>query len=177
MRTLKLALATLTLAAALALPSAARAGALVEFSLGSGLQAGVGDVQRIPTNIGVAAGYGFAGMLKLEVGAFANLGDVKSSVNDATAHKTNVDLRGMVVVSPPLFPLYLRGIVGATNLVTGTKKVTYGAALGASFGLFGVGAFVEAGAMQRTYTVTLPGGLSASKDGWQVEGRVGVSIG
>ncbi len=177
MRTLKLALVTLLASAALALPSAASAGPLVEVSLGSGLQAGVGDVTRIPTNVGLAAGYGFAGMLKLEVGAFASLGDVKTSVNDASAHKTNVDVRGMVVVSPPLFPIYLRGIVGVTNLVTGKSKATYGGALGASFGMFGVGAFVEAGAMQRTYTVTLPGGLSASKDGWQVEGRVGVSIG
>ncbi|MBK9516840.1 MAG: hypothetical protein IPO09_05675 [Anaeromyxobacter sp.] len=174
MRTLKLGLLSLAL---LALPGAAHAGGLLaEVSLGSGLRAGLGDVERIPTNLGVAVGYGFTDMLKLEIGAFANLGDVQASVSDSGADGFNVDLRGMVVVSPPLFPLYLRGIVGLTNLKD-NSDLTYGGALGLGFGLFGVGAFVEAGAMQRNYQVTVSPGLTTSEKGWQVEGRVGVSIG
>jgi len=174
MRKLSLALLTLAL---LASPAAASAGGLhLELSVGSGLRAGLGDVERIPTNAGVAVGYGLTDMLKLQLGAFASLGDVKASVNDTGAGKFDVDLRAMVVVSPPVIPLYLRGIAGITDLVDGKSKVTYGGALGLGFGMFGVGAFVEAGAMQRTYTVDV-GGVTASKEGWQVEGRIGASIG
>lgn len=175
MRKLSLGLLTLAL---LAMPAAASAGGLhLEVSAGSGLRAGLGDVERIPTNVGLAVGYGFTDMLKLQLGAFAAVGDVKSSVSDNGAGKFDVDLRAMVVLAPPVIPLYLRGIAGVTDLVDGKSKVTYGGALGLGFGMFGVGAFVEAGAMQRTYTVTVPGVGTASKDGWQVEGRVGVSIG
>ncbi len=176
MRKLTFALLSLAL---LALPGAAHAGGLLaELSLGSGVRAGVGDTERIPTNVGLAVGYGFTDMLKLEVGAFANLGDVQASVSDGNADSVTVDVRGMVVLSPPVFPLYLRGIVGVTDL-SDTSSFTYGGALGLGFGLFGVGAFVEAGAMQKEYTVTVPGvpGATASEKGWQVEGRLGISIG
>ncbi len=174
MRKLSLGLLTLAL---LALPAAASAGGThLELSVGSGLRAGLGDAERIPTNVGVAIGYGFTDMLKLQLGAFANLGDVKTAVSDHGAGKFDVDLRAMVVVAPPVIPFYLRGIAGITDLVDGKKKVTYGGALGLGFGMFGLGAFVEAGAMQRTYTIDV-GGVTASKDGWQVEGRLGASIG
>jgi len=175
MRKLTLGLLAVAL---LAMPAAASAGGLhLELSVGSGVTAGVGTTERIPTTIGAAVGYGFTDMLKLQVGAFAGLGDVKASVSDNGAGKFDVDLRGMVVVAPPVIPFYLRGIAGISDLVDGKKKVTYGGALGLGFGLFGLGAFAEAGAMQRTYTIVLPGGTTASKDGWQVEGRVGASIG
>lgn len=174
MRKLTLGLLTLAL---LASPAAASASGLhLELSVGSGLRAGLGNTERIPTNVGAAVGYGFTDMLKLQLGAFAALGDVKQSVSDQGASKFDMDLRAMVVLSPPVLPFYVRGIAGISDLVDGKKKVTYGGALGLGFGMFGVGAFVEAGAMQRTYTIAVPAG-TASKDGWQVEARVGASIG
>jgi hypothetical protein len=173
MRRITLGLLTLAL---LASPAAARAGFLFEGSVGSGLRAGVGSTERIPTNVMATVGYGFAGMLKLEVGAVANLGDVKSS-SVASSSQIDWDLRPMVVISPPLVPIYLRGIAGVSSLKVKPTKFTYGAALGAGFGLFGVGAFIEAGAMQRRYELVLPGGTTVGKDGWQVEGRLGFSIG
>ena len=174
MRKLTFALLSLAL---LALPGAASAGGLhLELTLGSGLQVSTSD--RIPTTAGLAVGYGLTDTLKLQVGGFAALGDVKSTLDNSSAGTFDMDVRGMVVVAPPLFPLYLRGIAGVANVLDGPKKVTYGGALGVGFGLFGVGAFVEAGAMQRTYRVVAPvGSVSATKDGWQAEARVGLSIG
>lgn len=175
MRKLTFGLLSLAL---LALPGAAHAGGLLaEFSLGSGFRADISSPERIPTNVGVAVGYGLTDMLKLEVGAFANLGDVQNSIDNANASDFDMDVRGMLVLAPPLFPLYLRGIVGASNVINGPTKVTYGGALGVGFGLFGIGAFVEAGAMQRTYLVAVPGAGTISQDGWQVEGKLGVTIG
>jgi hypothetical protein len=49
--------------ALLAAPAASRAGGLLEVSLGSGLRAGLGSTERIPTNAMVALGYGFTSML------------------------------------------------------------------------------------------------------------------
>jgi hypothetical protein len=116
-------------------------------------------------------------MLKLELGAVANLGDVSASYS-AGGSKFDVDLRGMVVVSPPLFPLYIRGIAGATSLKSKPAKFTWGGALGIGFGLFGIGAFGEIGAMQKAYQVVDPvTAVESEKKGLQIEGRVGVSIG
>jgi hypothetical protein len=163
--------------ALLASPAAARAGFVFEASVGSGVRAGIGSAERIPTNVMAAAGWGFTDMLKLEVGAVANLGDAKSSFS-SSGSKFDVDLRGMVVISPPLFPIYLRGIAGATSLKEKPTRFTYGAALGVGFGLFGVGAFGEVGAMQHRYEIVLPAGAgTVGKDGWQVEGRLGLSFG
>jgi hypothetical protein len=174
MKKLVLGLLALTLIAS---PAAARAGFLFEGSVGSGVRAGIGSTERIPTNVMAAVGYGFTDMLKLEVGALANLGDAKASFS-AGGSKLDVDLRGMLVISPPLFPLYLRGIAGVASLKQKPATFTYGAALGVGFGLFGVGAFGEVGAMQHRYEITLPGGVgTVGKDGWQVEGRLGISIG
>jgi hypothetical protein len=116
-------------------------------------------------------------MLRLQLGAFANLGDVQGSIDNASASNFYMDLRAMVVIAPPLFPIYLRGIVGETNVFNGSTKVTYGGALGLSFGLFGIGGFVEAGATSRTYPVTVPGAPAATTTGWQAEGKIGIRIG
>jgi hypothetical protein len=175
MKKLVLGLLALTL---LASPAAAHAsGLLFEASVGSGLRAGIGSTERIPTNLMATLGYGFTDMLKLEVGALASLGDAKASFSTGGS-KSDVDLRGMVVISPPLFPLYLRGIAGVASLKQKPATFTYGAALGVGFGLFGIGAFGEVGAMQHRYEITLPGGVgTVGKDGWQIEGRLGISIG
>jgi hypothetical protein len=173
MRRISYGLLALTL---LASPVAARAGFLFEASVGSGLRAGIGSAERIPTNVMATVGYGFTDMLKLELGALANLGDARSSFS-TSGSKLDIDLRPMIVIAPPLLPIYLRGIAGINSLKVKPTTFSYGAALGVGFGLFGVGAFGEVGAMQHRYEVALPGGLTVGKDGWQVEGRVGLSIG
>jgi hypothetical protein len=156
-------------AAALALllgPAAAHAGWLVEASVGSGFRYDPSPTERTPTNIMIAPGFSFAGMLKLELGVVGNLGDVKGS-------KFDLDLRPMVVVAPPLFPLYLRGIFAVTNLTDGPQKVQYGGALGMSFGALGFGAFIEAGLVPRVVEVVDATGAKSDKTFWLAEGRLG----
>jgi hypothetical protein len=173
MKKLPLGLLALTL---LASPIAARAGFLFEASVGSGVRAGIGSTERIPTNVMATLGYGFTDMLKLELGALANLGDAKASFSNSGS-KLDFDLRPMIVISPPLMPVYLRAIAGITSLKVKPTKFSYGAALGVGFGLFGVGAFGEVGAMQHRYEITVPSVGTVGKDGWQIEGRLGISIG
>jgi hypothetical protein len=145
--------------ALLALPAAARAGAILEGSVGSGVRLNPSPVERIPTNLMLAGGYSF-GIVKLELGLLGDLADVKHS-------KFDLDLRPMVVLKPPLLPIYLRGILGVSGLVEGPAAVSYGAALGSRIGL-GIGAFLEAGALSRKAKI---GGLD--KDTWIAEGRLG----
>jgi hypothetical protein len=167
----------LVVAALLASPAAARAGLLFEASVGSGVRAGIGTTERIPTNLMATIGFGFGSTLKLELGALANLGDARASYSTAGS-KLDFDLRPMIVIAPPLLPVYLRGIVGVTSLKVKPTRLSYGAAVGIGFGLFGVGAFGEVGAMQHRYEIVLPGGVgTVGKDGWQLEGRVGLSFG
>ncbi len=163
MRRLVLSAAALAI---LAGPLAARAGLLVEVSAGSGFRWDPSPTERTPTNLMVAPGYSLAGMLKLELGVLANMGDVKGG-------KFDVDLRPMVVIAPPLFPLYARGIFAVTNLANGPQKIQYGGALGVSFGLFGIGGFVEAGIVPRVVEVTTATGKKDETHRLS-EGRVGV---
>ncbi len=131
----------LSAAVALALfvsPVTARAGGLIEGSLGSGLRWDPSPTERIPTTVMLTAGYSFP-MVKLELGALAALADVDNS-------KFDIDLRPMLVVKPPAFPIYFRGILSWGNLIEGPKNFGYGAAVGMRFGLK-LGVFVEAGAL------------------------------
>ena len=158
-------------AAALALllgPAAARASLTVELSAGSGFRYDPSPTERTPTNVMVAPGYSFAGMLKLELGLVGNLGDVKGS-------KFDLDLRPMLVLSPPLFPIYARAIFAVTNLTNGPQKLQYGGALGTSFGALGFGGFLEAGLVPRVVELVDPTtGAKSDKTFWLAEGRVGV---
>ena len=159
-------------AAALALlvgPAAARAGALFEVSAGSGFKYDPSPTERTPTNLMLAPGYSFAGMVKLELGLVGNLADVKGS-------KFDLDLRPMVVISPPVIPVYVRGIFAVTNLTAsdGPRKIQYGGALGTSFGALGFGAFLEAGLVPRVVQVVDATGAKSDKTLWLAEGRLGV---
>ena len=177
MRNLLLALFA---AAVAALPLSSRAAPLVEISGGVGSQLQP-SVERAPTNLMVAPGWGLAGFVKLELGVAAALGDVRNA-------KADVELRPMVVVSPPLFPLYARGILAVQNLVNGPTQLAYGGALGLSFGipLTGFGVFAEVGALPRNVKVDAATGApvfgaatAPTRDEfrWFAEGRAGVSYG
>ncbi len=146
----------------LAGPAVARAGTIIEGSVGSGFRWDPSPVERIPTNVMLAAGYSFASVLKLELGVVGNLADVKHS-------KFDLDLRPMIVLKPPVLPFYVRGILGVSGLVEGPAALNYGGALGVRLGLLGVGAFLEAGALSRRVKFN-----GENKDSWVAEGRLGV---
>jgi hypothetical protein len=170
----KLLVVTAAIAGLAAFPRDASAGFLLEGSVGSGAQLSP-SVERTPVNVMLAPGWGFAGLLKLELGLLGNLGDVQNS-------KFDLELRPMVVVSPPLVPLYLRAIFAVQNLIDGPTTYAYGGALGLSFSLFGAGLFVEAGVLPRNVKVDVVTNVPvvgtaahATRDEfrWFAEGRLG----
>ncbi len=143
-------------------PFSARAGGLIEGSVGSGFRWEPKPTERIPTNVALTLGYSLP-VVKFELGAVGNLNDVKSS-------KFDLDLRPMLVVKPPLFPFYFRGILSYSNLIEGPKTVGYGAAVGGRIGPpIGIGAFLEAGAIMKRLKLG-----TVEKDTWFAEGRLGV---
>jgi hypothetical protein len=142
-------------------PAAARAGTIWEGSVGSGLRWQPSPVERIPTNVMVAVGYSTK-VLKLELGAMGNLADVKHS-------KFDLELRPMLVVKPPLLPIYARAITGVSGLLEKPVGFVYGAAVGVRMGALGVGAFLEAGAVAKRLRIE-----DKDKDVWYAEGRLGV---
>lgn len=163
---MKKTLLALAAAALLAGPAVARAGFMLEGSVGSGVRTSPTPVERIPTNVMLAPGYSLAGILRLQLGVLGNMSDAKNS-------KFELDLRPMVTVSPPLFPLYLRGVFAVTNLNRSPVKYQYGGALGLRIGVLGVGGFVEAGYVPRIVQISTPTGTT-DKTYKIVEGRVGV---
>jgi len=142
-------------------PLSARAGLVFEGSAGSGLTLSPHSGDRIPTNVMLTGGYSFP-IVKLELGVVGNLADVEHS-------KFDLDLRPMLVVKPPLLPVYARAIVGVSGLVEGPSSFNYGGALGLRIGALGVGAFVEAGALSKRIKVN-----DKNKDAWYAEGRLGI---
>jgi hypothetical protein len=143
-------------------PAPAEAGPLVEVSLGQGYKLSPAPFDALGVNFMVAPGYSlFAGMLKLELGIMGNLGDVEQRSFD-------LNLRPMVVVSPPLFPAYARLILAIQGLVDSPVTIAYGGALGASFGIpfTGIGVFGEVGVLPRSV---------ASTNVWVLEWRLGGS--
>ena len=145
-----------TLTAMVLLPAAARAGFLVEGSLGKGYQVSPKPRGWEQLNLEIAPGYApslpVLSMFHLQLGIVADFADKSGS-------KTNLELRPMLSVVPPIIPLYGRIIFGVNNLFDrgpGSKReIEYGGALGASIGLPGIGflpsfgVFAEVGALPR----------------------------
>jgi hypothetical protein len=159
----KFFLALLSLAAvsvAVALPSAARADGIVEFSLGKGAEV-TPDTNAQPLNLMVAPGISFS-ILKLQLGLVADVPDVKNS-------KFDIGLRPMLTLSPPILPLYARLILAISNLTESGRErsIAYGGAVGLSFALAGIGIFGEAGLLPRSVN---------DQFRWVVEGRLGASL-
>jgi len=172
----KLLLAVAAVAALAAFPRSASAGFLLEGSVAMAAQTSP-SVERAPVNVMLAPGWGFAGMLKLELGLVGGLTDLQNS-------KFDLELRPMLVVAPPFVPLYLRAIFAVQNLINGPTTYAYGGALGLSFSLFGAGLFVEAGVLPRNVTVDVatnvpvvgtPTGATREEFRWFAEGRVGAA--
>jgi hypothetical protein len=140
-------------------PASARAIGL-EASVGKGMAVSP-EVAAQPTNLMVAPGIQFV-FVRLSLGVVADLPDVKESEFD-------LGLRPMLTISPPILPLYGRLVFAVNNLINSDRRtLAYGAALGLSFGLAGIGVFAEAGLLPRSQN---------NQTFWVLEGRLGVSLG
>ena len=147
---------------------AARAGWIIEGSLGKGATVSPSPVRQTQTNLMIAPGVTFlADMLRLQLGVVGDLPDVKAS-------KFDLQLRPMFVVAPPILPIYGRAIFAVANVFhnNGPKTLfAYGAAAGLKFGLGPVGVFAEAGLLPRSVEV-----MGVSKINWVIEGRIGANV-
>src|SRR5256885_14477229 len=97
---------------------AARADLIVEGSLGKGVKLGPSPVKAEPTNIMIAPGLTFF-ILRAELGLVWDVPDIQP-------HKSNLELRPMLVVAPPVLPLYGRVVFAVTNLIDGPRQVAWG---------------------------------------------------
>ncbi|MBN1960085.1 MAG: hypothetical protein JW841_04000 [Deltaproteobacteria bacterium] len=119
-------------------PAISKAGVIVEASLGRGAQVSPSvDDKWGPVNIMIAPGLSIGQMLRAELGVVMDMPQDNSD--------TNMRLRPMLVVSPPLLPVYGRLILGVGNLLEGPRSIEYGGALGVGASLAGIGVFAEAG--------------------------------
>lgn len=156
----------LVFASTLAAPAAARAGFILEASVGKGAQLSP-DLQAEQVNIMLAPGVTILSLLRLELGFVNNLPDTENG-------KYNLELRPMVVVAPPLLPLYGRLIFAFTNLLGRDeleREIAYGAALGIKLGLGPIGVFAEAGLLPRSREINMKDEMS-----WVLEGRLGAYL-
>jgi hypothetical protein len=156
-------------------PAAARAGFLLEASYGKGYQ--VSPTPRFweQSNIELAPGYSLStfplSMVKFQLGFVMDVAD------GSAANKTNLQLRPMVALVPPILPLYGRVIFVVNNLLKGKTEIAYGAAVGARIGIPSVGllpamgVFAEVGARPRSRDY-----VTESKLAWVVEGRAGAYL-
>jgi hypothetical protein len=162
-------------------PAAAQAGFVFDASLGQGYQVSPTPRQREQLNLELSPGFSLpvVSMIRLQLGIVTDFA-TKSDT------KTNLELRPMVTIAPPLIPLYGRLIFGVSNLFErGSQKreIVYGGALGLSVGLPsiaflpGFGVFVEAGVLPRKRDFGSIGATGAlqteSKFAWVLEGRAG----
>ena len=132
----------------------------LEVSLGKGASVSPDTVAQ-PLNLMVAPGVQIA-VIRLQLGLVADVPDVKDSEFD-------IGLRPMLTIAPPILPLYGRLVFAFNNLLNDERRtVSYGAALGLSFSLAGVGIFAEAGVLPRSKN---------NVTSWVVEGRLGMSLG
>ncbi len=166
MRKLGLAVAV---AALVAVPGLARAGWLLEGSIGVPFQtndlAPVGPGSgRLATNVMLAPGYSFLDdIFALELGLVANLGDVERD-------DFHIGLRPSLKVAPPIIPLYGRVILDVSKLGSG-GTTSFGFGGGFSFGVAMIHLFIEADYIPRTVTV---GTVDVTQK--ILEGRAGVEL-
>ncbi len=156
---LRTSLSALVLASVVTLPTAARAGWVIEGSIGKGAIVSPSPVKATQSNIMIAPGFTIP-FLRFELGLVSELPDVKDK-------KFDLELRPMIVLAPPILPLYGRVIVAVTNLLNEKTTVAYGAAAGLKLGLGPVGVFAEAGLLPRSIE---------SKVHWVIEGRLGALL-
>jgi hypothetical protein len=144
----------------LAVAPVAKAGLIVEGSLGKGASLSPSPVRAQPTNIMITPGITFLSLLRAEVGFVWALPDVQP-------HRSEVEIRPMLTVAPPIIPLFGRLIFGFTHLVDGPRKLAVGVSGGLKFGVGPVGVFAELGVLPRSFDTTV---------NWVMEARAGVAL-
>lgn len=124
-------------------PRAAEAGWVLEGSVGKGAKVTPSPVTAEPTNVMIAPGYHLLGVLRLQVGLVADLGDTKNRDFD-------LQIRPMIGIYPPILPLYGRLIFAVQGLLDDPRYAVGGAA-GIKFGIpmTGLGIFAEVGVLPR----------------------------
>ena len=179
-------LVAVTLSTMILIPAAARAGFLVEASLGKGYQAAPTPRGWEQLNLEIAPGYApslpVLSMFQLQLGIVTDFADKAGS-------STNMELRPMLSLVPPILPIYGRIIFEISNILgrSGEKReVAYGAAVGARIGTPSIGivpamgVFAEVGALPRSRNFTTADSAgtitSDSKTAWVLEGRVGAYL-
>jgi hypothetical protein len=134
----------------------------LELSAGSGYRLSP-DSGRIPTNVMAAPGIAIVpDVLRLEVGLLGDFADVSNA-------RFDLQVRPMLLITAPAFPIYGRVIAGVTQLLHGPVAVAFGGAVGLRGGLDdGVAVFAEVGYVPRV-----------DRDHIEsvVEGRVGLMFG
>lgn len=149
-------LAVITLAG----PALAHAGFVVEGSFGKGWQASPEVGRGLgPTNFMVAPGVGIGELLRVEVGFVFDLPQEEVG--------TNLRIRPMLVLDPPVLPLYGRLIVGFANILEGDRSFEFGGAVGIGGSVGGLGLFGEVGLVPQAVS---------SEYLWILEGRAGAYI-
>ncbi len=157
----RLRLMILVVASAVSLPTAVQAGLGMDLSIGKGMQASP-STSAEQVNLMVAPGLTLMTLFRLQLGIMNELPDTRNS-------RYNLELRPMVTLADPTFPLYGRIVLGITNLIHGDTTIDFGPVggvkvrVGQSVSLFG-----EAGVLPRSRNDQIS---------WVIEGRVGAMIG
>jgi len=161
------------LSALIFVPSAARAGFVLDASLGKGYQV-TSPRGTEQLNLQLAPGWGpslpILSMFRLQLGIVLDFAD-------KTASTTNYELRPMLSIVPPILPLYGRVIVAVNNLREGKREIAYGGAAGMRIGtpsigmIPALGVFGELGALPRSRTF-----VDGSKVSWVLEARAGAYL-
>jgi len=176
-------LAAATLTSLFLIPAAARADIVLEASVGQGYQVAPTPRGWERLNLEITPGYApslpVLSWFRLQLGIVTDFPTKSGS-------KTDLQLRPMISIVPPVLPIYGRLIFGIANLMEsgGAKReITYGAAVGVSVGLPsiavlpGFGVFAEVGALprKRDYPDSTATGTE-SKLSWVAEGRAGAYL-
>jgi hypothetical protein len=164
------------LTATVLLPAISQAGWMLEGSLGQGAQVSSPRAWE-QLNLMVTPGYSLpvVSLIRLQLGIVSDFADKSGS-------KTNLELRPMIAIVPPILPVYGRVILAVTNLLdrSGEKReIAYGAAAGLRFGLGPVGVFGEVGVLPRNRDIASESGgvlTTSSKFVWLVEARAGAYL-
>jgi hypothetical protein len=152
-------------------PATSQAGWVVEGSLGKGYQVSTPRAWQ-QLNFMVAPGWSLPvlSMIRLQLGIAADFADTSNS-------NTDIELRPMVSICPPILPVFGRAILAVQNLRgPGKTVVAYGAAGGLRFGLGPIGVFGELGVLPRSMDIPNASGGSSSKFLWVFEGRAGAYL-
>jgi hypothetical protein len=172
-----------TLIAMTLLPAAARAGFILEASLGKGYQAAPTPRGWEQLNLNIAPGWApslpVLSMLHLQLGIVTDFADKSGT-------KTTLELRPTLSLIPPILPLYARVMVVIPDVLgryEGNREYPFGGAVGARIGIPGIailpaiGVFAEVGYLprKREFANSTNTGTE-SKFASVVEGRVGAYL-